>query len=136
MATNNERGAVAPDDPADLLPENSVLSLAEYLDMQKAIGDPIRFEIVYRLVHGGDKSPKELDEVIDVDDSTIHYHLNKLVDVGLVAKRKRTERGQSGTYTYYRPTVLGREILNSGVEELIRREWEFAEAYDSDATGD
>jgi len=37
-------------------------------------------------------SPTELD----VDDSTLHYHLTELVDGLLVEKRQRTERGQGG----------------------------------------
>lgn len=129
MATQDRRGD-HPEDPADLLPESSVLSLEDYLDMQAAVGDRTRFEIVYRLVHGGELSPTELDDQMDVDDSTLHYHLSKLVDVGLVEKRKRTERDGDGLYTYYRVTVLGEVILEHGVEELLRREWDFAEAYD------
>lgn len=132
MATKNTRiGEDAPEDPADLLPETSVLSLDEYLAMQAAIGERTRFEIVYRLVHTGELSPKQLDEVMEIDDSTLHYHLNKLRDVGLIEKRIRTERDSSGLYTYYRATVLGEVILEHGVEELFRREWDFSEAYDS-----
>ena len=134
MATNEARtGHNAPEDPRELLPESSVLSLEEYLAMQRAIGNRTRFEIVYRLLHGGDRSPTELDDAMDVDDSTIHYHLSKLVDVGLVEKRKRTERDAAGFDTYYRATVLAEALLDHGVEELLRREWDFLEAYDSSA---
>lgn len=76
----------------DLLPKASVLSIDEYLDMQRAVGDRPRFEIGYRLVHGGKTSPTELEGAMNLDDSTLHYHLDKLVDAGLVEKRKRTER--------------------------------------------
>lgn len=131
MATKDARGGDAPEDPADLLPESSVLSLEEYLEMQRAVGDRTRFEIVYRLAHGGDLSPTQLTERMDIDDSTLHYHLNKLVDVGLVEKRKRTKRTENGLYTYYRVTALGTVILEHGVEELLRREWDFRTAYDS-----
>lgn len=103
--------------------------------MQRAVGDRTRFEIVYRLTHGGDSSPAQLDEVMDIDDSTLHYHLNKLVDVGLVEKRKRTERDENGLSTYYRVTALGEVILAHGVEELLRREWDFLTAYDSSNDG-
>jgi hypothetical protein len=34
-----------------------------------------------------------------------------------------------GFYTYYRPIAMGRDILNHGVEELMRREREFDDAY-------
>jgi len=135
MATDQTRtvGGDAPDDPADLLPEESILSLEEYLDMHAAVGHRTRYEILYRLVHGGEMSPKELEDALDIDDSTLHYHLNKLIDVGLVEKRQRTERGQDGLYTYYRATVFGEVTLTDGVDELIRGEQAFEEMYDSSA---
>jgi len=120
-----------PPDPADLLPDESVLSLSEYLDMHAAVGHRTRYEILYRLVHGGELSPTELVAAMEIDDSTLHYHLNKLVDVGLVEKRKRTERGQDGLYTYYRATVFGTVTLTEGVDELIRGEQSFEGMYDS-----
>jgi len=120
-----------PEDPDDLLPEESVLSLDEYLDMHAAIGHRTRYEILYRLVHGDEMSPTELEDALDIDDSTLHYHLNKLVDVGLVEKRQRTERGQDGLYTYYRATVFGEVTLTAGVDELIRGEGAFEAMYDS-----
>ncbi len=131
MATDQTRSVNEewPDDPENLLPEDSVLSLGEYLAMHAAVGQRTRYEVLYRLVHDGEMSPKELEEAIDIDDSTLHYHLNKLVDVGLVEKRKRTERGQDGLYTYYRATVFGEVTLTEGVDELIRGENEFEEMY-------
>jgi len=101
-------GGGFPENPADLLPDDSVLTLDEYLAMHAAVGHRTRYEILYRLVHSGEMSPKELEEAIDIDDSTLHYHLNKLVDVGLVEKRQRTDKGQDGLYTYYRATVIWR----------------------------
>ena len=125
----DQTGAVGGDFPDD--PEDSVLSLDEYLDMHAAVGPRTRYEICYRLVHGGEMSPTELEEAIPIDDSTLHYHLNKLVDVGLVQKRQRTEREQDGLYTYYRAIVFGEVTLTEGVDELIRGEQAFEEMYDS-----
>jgi len=121
----------APEDPEDLLPVHNIRSLDEYLDMHAAVGHRTRYEIVYRLVHGGEMSPTELEDAISIDDSTLHYHLNELVDVGLVEKRQRTERGQDGLYTYYRATVFGEVTLTDGVDELIRGEQAFEDMYDS-----
>lgn len=131
MSTDHTRtvGDDPPADPADLLPANSVLSLDEYLAMHAAVGHRTRYEILYRLVHDDEMSPKELEEAIGIDDSTLHYHLNKLVDVGLIEKRQRTERGQDGLYTYYRATVFGEVTLTDGVDELIRGEQAFEEMY-------
>lgn len=133
MATNptHSVGGDLPEDPEDLLPEESVLSLDEYLAMHAAVGHRTRYEILYRLVHSGAMSPTELETAMEIDDSTLHYHLNKLVDVGLLEKRQRTERGQDGLYTYYRATVYGEVTLTEGVDELIRGEEAFEQLYDS-----
>jgi len=133
MATDRTRtvSGDVPADPAELLPEDSVLTLEEYLDMHAAVGHRTRYEILYRLVHGGEMSPTELDAVLEIDDSTLHYHLNKLVDVGLIEKRHRTDRGQDGLSTYYRATVFGVVTLTEGVDELIRGEQDFEAMYDS-----
>ncbi|MDZ7731174.1 MAG: winged helix-turn-helix domain-containing protein [Natrialbaceae archaeon] len=120
-----------PDDPAALLPEDSVLGLEDYLAMLAALGNQTRFEIVYRLVHGAPLSPTELEECLAIDDSTLHYHLNELLDVGLLEKRTRTERGEEGLYTYYQPTVFGEVVLKEGIEELLRGEGAFEDMYSS-----
>jgi len=135
MAIDHTSGTVDdfPEDPEELLPADSVLSLDEYLAMHAAVGHRTRYEVLYRLVHRGDMSPTELEAAMDIDDSTLHYHLNELVDVGLVEKRQRTKRGQDGLYTYYRATVFGEVILSEGVDELIRGEREFEAMYDSEA---
>ena len=78
-------------------------------------------------------SPTELENAIGVDDSTLHYHLNKLVEVGLIEKRKQTSRGQDGFSAYYRATVFGEVTLTEGVDELLRGEQEFESMYDSSA---
>ena len=133
MATDHTRtvSGDAPEDPEDLLPEESVLSLDEYLAMHAAVGHRTRYEILYRLLHTGEMSPTELDDALEIDDSTLHYHINELVDVGLVEKRKRTERGHDGLYTYYRATVFGDVTLTDGVDALISGERAFEGMYDS-----
>ena len=130
MATNDTPGpGDAPHNPDELLPATSVLSLDEYLDMQAAIGDETRFRVVYTLSHFGDHSATELGELLDVAGNSLHYHLDKLVDVGLVEKRKQTTADENGLFAYYRTTSLGDAILEHGVEELIRREREYRDAY-------
>jgi DNA-binding transcriptional ArsR family regulator len=124
---------MSSDDPADLLPEESVLSLDEYLDMHAAVGHRTRYEILYRLVHGGDASPTELADTVGVEDNTLHYHLNELLDVSLVEKRQRTKA--DGADTYYRATVFGEVTLTEGVDELVRGEHAFDGMYDS-STGE
>ena len=118
-----------PEDPEDLLPEQSVLSFEEYLDMQQAIGNPSRFRILYALKHRGDLSANELEDAVGIAANNLHYHLDELVDVGLVQNRKRKTPDSDGLYSYYRATGLGKAILEHGVEELMRREREFDDAY-------
>lgn len=112
-----------------LLPEHSLLSLDQYLAMQRSIGNEIRFRILDHLVQEGAQSAAQLREALDVESNTLHYHLDQLVEVGLVANRKRTEPDAEGLHSYYRATALGEGILTYGVRELLREEWELLEAY-------
>lgn len=120
-----------PADPAELLPDGNVLSLDEYLEMYAAVGHRTRYEIIHRLVHGGQQTASELRKAIEVDDSTLYYHLNELDDVGLIEKRCRTDRGQNALETYYQATIFGNAVLTSGVNELICGEQDFEAIYDS-----
>jgi len=122
----SDRGA---DDRAGLLPEHSLLTLEEYLDMQRAIGNETRFRILDLLVDEGAHSAKELKTALGIESNSLHYHLDALVDVGLVENRKRKEPSSEGLYSYYRATALGEGILEHGVRELMREEWEFLDAY-------
>ena len=123
------RSASDTDERPPLLPEHSLLSLDEYLDMQRAIGNETRFRILDLLVNEGTHSAKELRATLDVESNTLHYHLDSLVDVGLVENRKRKEPTSDGLYSYYRATSLGEGILDHGVRELMREEWELLDAY-------
>ena len=113
----------------DVLPEHSVLSLEEYLEMQRSIGNETRFRILNALVEEGPLSAGELREVLEIRSNTLHYHLDELVDVGLVENRKRKEPDADGLYSYYRATSLGEGILTEGVRELMAREWDAIEEY-------
>jgi len=117
------------DDGGRLLPEHSILSLEEYLEMQRAIGNETRFRVLNRLISEGPQSAKELTEALAVPSNTLHYHLDTLVDVGLIENRKRKQPTRDGLYSYYRATSLGEGILEHGVRELMREEWDLLEAY-------
>lgn len=113
------------------LPEHSLLELSDYLAMQRAIGDETRFRVLSTLVEAGALTPTELEERLGVASNTLHYHLDELVDVGLVENRKRAEPDSDGLYSYYRATSLGEGILSHGVRELIEEEWDALESYSS-----
>ena len=118
-----------PVEPSGVLPEDSVLSLEEYLEMQAAIGNETRYRILRTLTHNGDLSASDLKETLGLEANSLHYHLDHLVDVGLVQNHKRKEVDSAGLYSYYRASALGEGILEHGVEELMRREHEFQERY-------
>ena len=97
--------------------------------MQKAIGNETRFRVLNLLVDAGAHSAKELQTALDIESNTLHYHLDSLVDVGLVENRTRKEPSSDGLYSYYQATSLGEGILEHGVRELIREEWDLLDAY-------
>ncbi|WP_232820569.1 ArsR/SmtB family transcription factor [Halorussus litoreus] len=115
--------------PDQILPDPSLLDLQDYLDMQSALGNETRFRILYTLKCEGNKSAKELRTRLGVAGNTLHYHLDELVDVGLVENRMRNEPEKGGVYSYYRASAMGEALLEEGIEELIRRDWESLERY-------
>lgn len=52
---------------------------------------------------------------MEVDDSRLHSHLNKLVDDRLEKKRQQIEGSWDGLNTYYQTTVFGDVTLTDGV---------------------
>jgi len=119
--------ALHPDLPG--LPEDGLLSLGEYLDMQRAIGQETRYRILHALLREGELSASELADALDVPSNRLHYHLDELVDVGLVQNRKRKDRGGDGLYSYYEATALGETLMTHGVAELIAEERDLRERY-------
>jgi DNA-binding transcriptional ArsR family regulator len=104
-------GVPRPEPP---LPEASGLTLEEYLAMQRAIGHLTRFRILRTLVANDELSATHLKSAVDVESHNFHYHLDELVDVGLVDKRQRRTADSQGFYTYYRPTAMGAGSSNTG----------------------
>jgi ArsR family transcriptional regulator len=92
-------------------------------------GNENRFRILTQLVDEGSHSVKALREALEMESNTLHYHLDALVDVGLVENRKRNEPTSSGLHSYYRATSVGEGILEHGVRELMREEWDLLDAY-------
>lgn len=111
------------------LPENSVLSLSEYLAMQRAVGEETRYQVLTELLAEGESSATELADSLEIPSNRLHYHLDKLESVGLVANRKHKQRGADGLYSYYVATALGEAIMTHGVGELIAEEHELLERY-------
>ena len=81
------------------------------------------------LLREGEMAATELAETLDVPNNRLHYHLDELVDAGLVHNRKRKERGADGPHSYYVATALGEAIMSHGVGELIAEERELLTRY-------
>jgi len=125
------------DEPEGALPDVSMLGIEDYLEMYRAVGNRVRYEILRRLVYAGEKRrPQLVEEIgdrIDVDNSTIYYHLNELIDLGLVATHARTNAGQDGFDTYCKATIFGKKALTGGIDDLIKMEHQFDQMYNSSA---
>ncbi len=62
-----------------------------------ALGDPTRVRIVSALLRAGDACCVcDLEPELGVSQSTVSYHLKRLLDIGLLEREKR------GTFSYYR----------------------------------
>jgi predicted ArsR family transcriptional regulator len=111
------------------LPEESVLELEDYLAMQRAVSEETRYRIVAELLREGELSATELADALDLPSNRLHYHLDKLTAVGVLVNRVEKERGTDGLYSYYVATSLGEAVMEHGIGELIRTEWNARERY-------
>jgi len=101
MSTDQPPDGELPSDLTELLPEESVLSLSEYLDMHATVGHRTRYEILYRLVHGGEASPTELVDAMEIDDSTLHYTSTR----SSTSASLKNESAPTAARTAYIPTI-------------------------------
>ena len=90
--------------PEPPLPEDSGLTLEEYLAMQQAIGHPTRFRILRTLVANEELSAADLKAAVDVESHNFYYHLDERVDIRLV--------DNSGNTLYWQPTSRPRPQLS------------------------
>ena len=99
--------------------------------MQKAIGNETRFRILYTLKTQGQMNANQLRSSLEIPRNTLHYHLDRLCDVGLIQNRKQKTPESDYLYSYYVASAMGKAILEHGVEELMRRERDFKAIYSS-----
>ena len=105
----------------DLLPEAEVEVLAK---AAKALSDPIRLQMLYLLGQrwdlrtcGEDLCTCEFEELLGLSQSKVSYHLNLLLQAGLITRETR------GTWSHYRlsnPNVLylTRLLAGEGQEQV------------------
>jgi DNA-binding transcriptional ArsR family regulator len=68
----------------------------------KALGDPIRLDIVRQIAGAGELAWSALEETLPVSKPTISYHIKTLVQAGLLSARKE---GRNFFYTLRHDTV-------------------------------
>ena len=101
---------------ADLFDEDPLLDLDAYLDLFEEIAERPRFAILYALKTEGKLSANELSEALDRRENSLHYHLNRLVEAGLVENRKQERPDVDGLYSYYELTGLGADLIDAATE--------------------
>lgn len=125
-----------PGDDPDLaieLPEESLFTLDDYLDMYRVASTRPGFAILTLLQTEERLSTSELSQALDRESNKLHYHLRKLKDAALIRNRRDPNTGTEDVYSYYILTNLGHTILThgvkTGVEKLAAEEHEIQERY-------
>lgn len=103
------------------LPEKGLFDREDYLQMYRFASQDVRYDVLNTLSEGDELSASELGEELNRDGNNLHHHLRKLQDVGLVRNRRRNDRDEDGTYSYYTITSLGEVILTHGIKEGIEK---------------
>lgn len=145
-----ERTSVAPDDETDRdhrdggtaapeeldvrLPDDSLLTRDEYLEMYRVASSEPAFSVLCALSEAERLSASELSRLLDREGNDLHYHLRKLKRAGLVRNRRDPTTGTEETYSYYTLTGPGQTVLTNGlkrgIEQLAADERTIAESYD------
>ncbi|MFC6837847.1 helix-turn-helix domain-containing protein [Halomarina ordinaria] len=69
--------------------------------------------VLYALREEGKSSARELGETLGRSENGLHYHLDRLVDAGLVVNRRQSVPGRDGLYSYYELTGLGADLIDA-----------------------
>lgn len=58
-------------------------------------------------------SATELGEILGRSENELHYHLDRLVNAGLVENRKQSTPDTEELYSYYEVTGLGADLIDA-----------------------
>ena len=116
------------------LPDDSLLTREEYLEMYETAASEPAFSIMQALREEEKLSASELGALLDRADNSLHYHLRKLKRCALVRNRRDPNTGTEETYSYYELTDLGQVVLTegllTGVQKLAAEEQTISESYE------
>ncbi|KDE60068.2 hypothetical protein EL22_12030 [Halostagnicola sp. A56] len=107
---------------------HNLLDLEEYLELFEELAERNRFAILYALSNEGKMSAKELSEALGRSENGLHYHLDRLVNAGLVENRKQSKPDEEGLYSYYELTGLGADLIDAAIA-FIQQEKHALEHY-------
>ena len=107
--------------PTELISEDSLLEVEDYLDLLNEVSSEPRFRILYYLHQHGEANASSISESLNQDAGTCRHHLKRLVDAGLIQNWQRESRSGDGNYSYYEITPLG-ERFTGYVCNIIRRD--------------
>ena len=103
LEPKTKRAAGAPCCEPVVYPDVDRVQATRLAPVAKALGDPIRLQLVDVLrKHAGKVCVCELVPLFDVSQSTLSHHLNKLRDAGIVD----SERQGLWAYYYVRPGAV------------------------------
>ena len=89
----------------------NTLSTDQSRQILKALGDPIRLEVIHALAHG-ERCVCDLTGDLDLSQSKLSFHLKVLREAGLLTDR------QSGRWIYYRLQPNALAALEAWLAEL------------------
>jgi len=96
LSPKHKRAAGAPCCEPVVYPDVERERAARMADVAKALGDPIRLQLVDVLrKHAGKVCVCELVPLFDISQSTLSHHLKKLRDAGILDSERR------GLWAYY-----------------------------------
>ena len=115
------------------LPEDSLFTVEDYLEMYKTATSEPAFRILCALSEEGKLGASELGMMLDREDNDLHYYLRKLKRSALIKNRRDPNTGTQETYSYYELTDIGHVVLTegvaTGVEKLAAEEKTISEKY-------
>lgn len=114
-------------------PEESLLSIDEYLNLYQVASTRPAADILLLLAEHEHLSTSEISAALSREDNSLHYHLRKLKQTGLIRNRRDPNTGTEETYSYYELSEVAQTVLTDGIqnglEMFAAEEHAFEEKY-------
>lgn len=92
-------------------------TLTDHASRKAALGDELRFALLYYLFKRGEVARKEITAEIDDPDLDLTHHLDALITGGLVARTGAPEESD-GHQTIYRITHIGQQQIEADIQNI------------------